>query len=88
MVQRTWGRRYRFYLDVQGAESDVFKGGMNALAKTRFIYTEYSDVEQYEGQSSLQQLLSQLTNFKILIRYYGDVLFKNKQFVLSPNKTL
>lgn len=74
------------WMDVQGAEIDVLRGGMNTLSKTRFIYTEYSNTELYEGQYTLKQLLKHLKNFKVLIRYLGDVLLRNKQFVSAPNK--
>lgn len=66
------------WMDVQGAEMDVFKGGSQTLQKTRFIYTEYNNQELYEGQANLQQLLNHLTQFKLLIRYSGDVLLGNK----------
>jgi FkbM family methyltransferase len=65
------------WMDVQGAEMDVIRGGGNALAKTRFIYTEFSDRELYEGQSTLDQLLTALPAFKVLKRYPGDVLLEN-----------
>ena len=90
----TWCKEHRvegidfIWMDVQGAELDVFRGGKNALSKTRFIYTEYSNRELYEGQSNLKQLLDHLKNFKVLIRYPGDVLLRNKQFVSAPKKAL
>lgn len=67
-------------MDVQGAELDVFRGGKNALSKTRFIYTEYSNIEIYEGQATLPELLKHLKTFKITMRYKNDVLLKNTQF--------
>jgi len=76
------------WMDVQGAEIDVFKGAMNALTRTRFIYTEYSNREMYKGQHTLKQLLNHLKNFKVLIRYPSDVLLRNKQLVSGPNKAL
>ena len=76
------------WMDVQGSEIDVVRGGMNTLTKTRFIYSEYSNTELYEGQYTLKQILKHLTNFKVLIRYPGDVLLRNKQFVSAPNKAL
>jgi len=69
------------WMDVQGAEIDVFRGGINALTKARFIYTEYSDNELYKGQFNLRQLMKYLKNFNVLIRCPRDVLFGNKQFV-------
>jgi FkbM family methyltransferase len=70
------------WMDVQGAELDVFRGGKNILTRTRFIYTEYSDNKLYEGQSNLRQLIKYLKdlNFRVLTRYPGDVLFGSKQF--------
>jgi len=68
------------WMDVQGAELDVFRGGRNALSRTRFIYTEYSNLEFYEGQPTLQQIIRELETFEILVRYKCDVLLKNKNF--------
>ncbi len=70
------------WLDVQGAEMDVFSGGSNTLASTRYIYTEYSNQELYKGQPNLRQLMKYLRNFNfdILARYSNDVLFVNKRF--------
>lgn len=74
------------WMDVQGAEIDVFNGGINALAKTDFIYTEYNNRELYEGQFTLKQLLERLRDFKVLIRYSDDVLLVRKQFKFLPKK--
>lgn len=76
------------WMDVQGAEIDIIQGGQNTLTKTRFIYTEYSRMELYEGQATLRQLLKQLKTFKILVKYPKDVLLQNKKFELPPNKVL
>ncbi|MER9256728.1 FkbM family methyltransferase [Mesorhizobium sp. M0598] len=69
------------WMDVQGAESDVIAGGRQTLSNTRFIYTEYSDHELYEGQLSLQAILDLLPSFELLTRYprgvEGDVLLRN-----------
>ncbi|WP_439375482.1 FkbM family methyltransferase [Bradyrhizobium sp. DASA03120] len=69
------------WMDVQGAEADVFAGGRRTLNNTRFIYTEYSDKELYEGQLSLQALLKLLPSFEVVAQYpravEGDVLLKN-----------
>ena len=65
------------WMDVQGAEGDVIAGGQRSISKTRFLYTEYSDTETYEGQLPLSQLLARLPTFKVLVKYAGDVLLKN-----------
>ena len=66
------------WADMQGAEADLVTGGCETLAHTRYLYTEYSDEEWYEGQPTLAQLVDMLPNFSILRRYRWDVLFENK----------
>ncbi|MDO9530342.1 MAG: FkbM family methyltransferase [Syntrophales bacterium] len=66
------------WLDVQGAEIDVIRGGRSSLKNTRYLYTEYSNKELYEGQLSLKQLLKELSEFEVVIRYSDDILLRNK----------
>jgi len=73
------------WMDVQGAEIDVFSGGINSLTKTRFIYTEYSNRELYKGQFHLRQLIKHLKIFDVVIRYPWDVLLRNKQLTGRPS---
>jgi len=65
------------WADVQGAEGDLISGGHETLAKTRYLYTEYSNDEWYEGQPTLAQLMEMLPNFTVLKRYTADVLLRN-----------
>ena len=74
------------WMDVQGAELDVLRGGTEALSKTRFIYTEYNNRELYEGQSGLRDLLKHLKGFEVVARYPRDVLLRNKGFDPVRNK--
>ena len=66
-------------VDVQGAEQDVIAGAPTILQKTRFLYTEYSNNELYEGQLSLKRLLALLPSFEVEARYPGDVLLRNRR---------
>jgi FkbM family methyltransferase len=66
------------WADMQGAEGDLVAGGRETLAQTRYLYTEYSDEECYEGQPTLARLVDMLPNFSILRRYRWDVLFENQ----------
>jgi 2-O-methyltransferase len=66
------------WMDVQGAEIDVIRGGRNTLKNTRYLYTEYNDKELYEGQISLKRLLKELVEFDVIVRYPDDILLKNK----------
>jgi FkbM family methyltransferase len=67
------------WMDVQGAELEVFRGGPRAIANTRFIYTEYSDRELYEGQPRLRDIVNHLSGFDLIVRYTGDALFRSKR---------
>jgi FkbM family methyltransferase len=65
------------WADTQGAEGDLIAGGVEALATTRFFYTEYSNDEWYEGQPNLNKIMDMLPNFNIVHRFKMDVLLRN-----------
>lgn len=79
----TWARDHGvhevdfIWADVQGAEVDMILGGSTLLASTRYLYTEYSDLELYEGQVGLEQLLAMLPGWEIAQRFPNDVLLRN-----------
>lgn len=79
----TWTREHGvgevdfIWADMQGAEGDLIGGGEKTLAGTRYLYTEYSNEEWYEGQPNLQELLDMLPNFAIHTRFAMDVLLQN-----------
>lgn len=66
------------WMDVQGAERDVFEGAKHILESTRYIYTEYVNAEHYEGEFTLPQLMDQLGSDWVLVEDYGgDALLRN-----------
>jgi len=88
MTLDDWGRQNRItkadfiWADVQGAESDLVEGAARFLRSSRYLYTEYSNDEWYEGQITLNDLLEKLPDFDLVRRYAMDALFKNKR--ISP----
>ena len=68
------------WCDAQGAEGRIIAGGEKAFKnKVRFLYTEYSNDEQYENQPSLKRILELLPSFDIVDDYGGkDVILRNK----------
>lgn len=71
------------WMDVQGAEDLVIKGGQEFFKNTKYIYTEFSNVELYEGAMGKFEIERALPNFRIVkvIREWaadGDVLLINK----------
>lgn len=65
------------WADVQGAEADLIMGGRNTLSRTRYLYTEYSDEELYEGQICLSEILLALPNFTVRATVENNVLLEN-----------
>jgi FkbM family methyltransferase len=66
------------WADIQGAEKEMIQGGPKTLAKTKFLYTEFSNEEMYEGQVGLQEILRMLGTYEIVELYPCDVLLKNQ----------
>ncbi len=67
------------WADVQGAESELIRGGRETLARSRYFYTECHGVELYQGQPDLDELLAALPDFELVRRYPKDVLLANRR---------
>ena len=67
------------WADIQGAEGEMIRGGQQALDHTRYLYTEYSDDEMYEGQVTLREILELLPDFRVLELWPDDVLLENRR---------
>lgn len=69
------------WADVQGAEREMILGAKETLKNINYIYTEYSPIKNtYDGDCSLEDLVSLLDGFEMLKDFGCDVLFKNKSF--------
>jgi FkbM family methyltransferase len=68
------------WADVQGAESDLVQGASRLLQSTRYLYTEYSNDEWFEGQVDLPTLAAMIPEFEVVRRYKWDVLFRNRRY--------
>ena len=69
------------WADMQGAEGDLATGGRETLARTRYLWCEYSDEEFYEGEPTLGELLDLLPDFEVVRRLPTDVLLRNARLV-------
>ena len=69
------------WADVQGAEDNLIKGAEATLKRTRFLFMEYSNHEEYLGQKNITDLLAMLPDFSIVKKYAGDVLLVNETLV-------
>ena len=69
------------WCDIQGAEYDMILGAREIMAKTKYALLEFSDVELYEGQKTLDEymeLLRKDADWEIVHTYSIDVLLQNK----------
>lgn len=66
------------WCDIQGAEADLIKGGIETFKNVRYFYTEYDNSESYEGQTNLAGLLELLPDFEVVEDYGGDILLRNQ----------
>lgn len=68
------------WADIQGAEGEMVRGGRETLRRTRYLYTEYSDDEMYQGQATLAELLAMLPGFRVVELWEDDVLLENRRW--------
>ena len=68
------------WADIQGAEREMIRGGQECLARTRYLFTEYSDDELYEDQATLREILDMLPGFRVLELWPEDILLENRRF--------
>ncbi len=66
------------WMDVQGAEVDVFSGAREMLPRISVIYTEYSNQELFAGQIKLAGIRRMLPTFRVIALYPDDVLLRNR----------
>ncbi len=68
------------WIDVQGAEKNLIDGGINTInEKVMYIYTEYSKIAMYAGDSSIKAITTALPNFELVSVFENDILLKNKR---------
>jgi len=66
------------YADVQGSEARLILGAQKTLSVTKWLYSEFGDVEQYHRQPDLRGLLSFLPDWDLVATYADNALLKNR----------
>jgi FkbM family methyltransferase len=77
------------YLDVQGAELEVFKGARKVLLEAQYIFTEVGYGGGYDGDATYMEIINYLKSFKYNLTLlninpitgYGDALFSKTNFM-------
>lgn len=77
------------WADMQGAEYEMIIGGQETLRNAKLLYMEYSDLELYKGQASLDKMIGALPgNWRLIHKFprprqfrgvpvFGDAFFQN-----------
>lgn len=71
------------WCDVNGAESQFILGGVRALAKTKYLYIEFCEVELFERALNKERMKKALPGFEEVGVYnlganFGNMLLRNK----------
>ena len=67
------------WCDIQGAEFDMIEGAKNMLPNIGLMLLEYSNIELYEGEKALADIISLLgSNWELVVKTNEDILVKNK----------
>lgn len=70
------------WMDTQGAEAMIIESSIDMIQRTSWIYTEYSNKEDFQGQKSLDEIMLILgEDWEIEQIWDWDVLLKNKRYV-------
>lgn len=72
------------WADVEGAEEELIKGARETLAHTRYFYTEFSNIEAYNDEITLSEILRLLPDFVIVECWKYDVLLRNERIYKCP----
>jgi hypothetical protein len=74
------------WLDLQGSEPQVLRASPNIMKKTRYLFTEVSNIETYEGVEKYEDFKTYLSGigFEVMSEEMwpdmGNVLLKNNNF--------
>ena len=68
------------WIDVQGAEGRVFRGGRETLGRTEWIKAECHPTELYAGQLTEAAMFAMLPGWECVGRYGDDLLMHNSAF--------
>jgi FkbM family methyltransferase len=82
LFEREWLTKIDLlWVDIQGAEREMIRGGADALWHTRYLFMEVESLEMYEGQTPKDPLIETLGGNWGLVQDFGyNVLLLNQDF--------
>jgi FkbM family methyltransferase len=64
--------------DIQGAERDLLTGGAHMLGRTKYLFSEFDDIEFYEGQANREEFMRLLpVGWEVVHVFEFNILLKN-----------
>lgn len=69
------------WVDIQGAERDMIKGGQAALKRTRYLFIESEERELYDGQALRPELLEMLPGWTVTDVFDYNLLLRNDRYM-------
>jgi FkbM family methyltransferase len=68
------------WVDIQGAEAAMIRGGQYALQHTRYLFMEAETVELYEGEALKLDLIEMLPGWTLLEDFGCNIWLQNEHF--------
>lgn len=68
------------WVDVQGSEDMMIRGGQTALRHTRYLFMEIEEKELYGGEKLGHELIAMLPEWEVIEQFDFNVLMWNREF--------
>jgi len=68
------------WVDIQGAEDMMIRGGQTALKHTRYLFMEVEQEELYEGEGLRDDLVAMLPGWSVVEEFPYNILMRNEGF--------
>ena len=68
------------WVDIQGAEDMMIRGGQKALKHSRYLFMEVEKEELYAGEKLGHELIAMLPGWQVVQEFRYNVLMKNNHF--------
>jgi len=68
------------WADVEGAEEELIKGGIETLKRTHYFYTEFDNNQNFGGRITLPMIQQLIPDFELVEQWPYDALFHNKNW--------
>jgi FkbM family methyltransferase len=68
------------WVDIQGAEQEMIRGGQRALKRSRWCFMEAEEIQMYENQALKSELIAMMPGWELVEDFGYNILLKNESF--------